>query len=148
MGTPSGPRDEDEAPHVETFNRAAARVPRKQPSSQPSPPGAIYTGYNRGFLPVAEWLAVRALVCFPLAGKGAAIGTTAYSGRRLKGEFVWPLWEFPAGPETVRSLVAYPGLQWLRAEARRALGISLVLRAKLTKKADGYSGMFAVTGPA
>jgi hypothetical protein len=32
--------------------------------------------------------------------------TTACSGRRLAGEFVWPLWDVPAGPEVVRFLVA------------------------------------------
>jgi hypothetical protein len=110
-------------------------------------PGAIYTGYTRGFLPVAEWLAFRGLVCFPVASEGAVIRTTACSGRRLAGEFVWPLWEVPVGPECVRSLVAYPGLQRLESEARQALGISAVLRAELTKKADGYSGMFSPCRP-
>jgi hypothetical protein len=111
-------------------------------------PGAIYTGYARGFLPVAEWLAFRGLVCFPVTGEGASIRTTACNGRRLAGQFVWPLWEVPAGPETVRSLVAWRGIDRLDAEARRALGIATVLRADLTKKADGYSGMFAPSRPA
>lgn len=75
------------------------------------------------------------------------IRTTACTGRRLAGEFVWPLWEVPAGPETVRSLVAYPGLDRLGAEERRALGIAAMLRAELTKKADGYSGMFSPSRP-
>jgi hypothetical protein len=111
-------------------------------------PGAIYTGYTRGFQPVAEWLAFRGLACLPVAGTGFRIRTTACTGRRLAGEFVWPLWEVPAGPETVRSLVAWPGLDHLGVEARQALGIATVLRADLTKKADGYSGMFSPSRPA
>lgn len=110
-------------------------------------PGAIYTGYEGGFIPVAEWLAFRGLACFPVAGEGASLQTTACSGRRLAGEFVWPLWETPAGPATVRSLVAYPGLDRLASGERQALGITAVLRAVLTKKADGYSGMFAPSRP-
>jgi hypothetical protein len=63
------------------------------------------------------------------------------------GAFTWPLWEVPAGGETVRSLVAYPDLGDLSTQARTALGISAVLRAGLTKKVDGYSGMFAPAAP-
>ncbi len=108
-------------------------------------PGAIYTGYSRGFLPVAEWLAFRALVAFPVTSRGTAMNTTACLGRRLSGEFVWPLWEVPADPETSRSLMAWPELDRLDPQALRALGITTVLRADLTKKADGYSGMFSPT---
>lgn len=61
---------------------------------------------------------------------------------------MWPLWDVPADPETVRSLVAYPGLPRLDAAARRALGIAAVLRAGLTKKADGKSGMLRPSRPA
>jgi len=106
-------------------------------------PGAIYTGHSRGFLPVAEWLAFRGLGTLPVSGRGAAIRTTACKGRRLEGEFVWPLWEAPTGRETTRSLLAWPGLDRLGPDALRALGITAVLRANLTKKADGYSGMFS-----
>lgn len=106
-------------------------------------PGAIYTGHSRGFLPVAEWLAFRGLVALPVSSRGAAVTTTACTGRRLAGELIWPLWEAPAGPETARSLLAWPGLDRLGPDARRALGITTVLRANLTKKADGYSGMFS-----
>jgi hypothetical protein len=111
-------------------------------------PGAIYTGYARGFLPLAEWLAFRGLVCFPVAGVGSVIRTTACSGRRLDGELVWPLWELAVGPDVVRSLIAHPGLARLDPAQRRALGIAVVLKAGLTKKADGYSGMFAPSQPA
>jgi hypothetical protein len=110
-------------------------------------PGAIYTGYVRGLLPVHEWLAFRALACFPITGFGAQIRTTACTGRRLDGTVTWPLWEGPAGPDAVRSIVGYPGLDRMRADERRALGIAEVLCAKLTKKADGRSGMFSPSEP-
>lgn len=110
-------------------------------------PAAIYTGFAAGFLPVAEWLAFRGLVCFPLSGTGSRLETTGCSGRRKQGEFVWPLWEVPAGTDTVRSLVAYPGLAGLDAGARAALGISAIHRSVLTKQADGKTGMFSPARP-
>jgi hypothetical protein len=110
-------------------------------------PGAIYTGYTRGFLPVAEWLAFRGLACFPVTGLGKRLTTTGCSGRRLAGEFVWPLWEVPARLRTVASLVGRPYLAKLDAFERQALGIAAMFRAELTKKADGYSGMFAPSEP-
>jgi hypothetical protein len=111
-------------------------------------PGAIYTGHSRGFLPVAEWLAFRGIAALPVCSRGAAVSTTACVGRRLNGGFIWPLWEAPAGPETSRSLLAWPRLDRLGQAALRALGITAVLRADLTKKADGYSGVFSPARPA
>jgi len=111
-------------------------------------PGAIYTGHSRGFLPVAEWLAFRGLVALPVSSRKATMSTTACTGRRLGGEFVWPIWEVPAGGETIHSLVAYPALERLDSSARAALGIVAVLKAELTKKADGYTGMFSPARPA
>lgn len=110
-------------------------------------PGAIYTGYRRGFLPAHEWLAFRGLVHFPITGQGTRVRNTACSGRRLDGELCWPLWSVPAGLDAVRSLVAYPGLARLNADGRRALGIVTVLCAGLTKKADGRSGTFSPSRP-
>lgn len=121
-----------------------ARAPRSMDwDPTADTPGAIYTGYSRRFLPVAEWLAFRGLVVFPISSRGAATVTTACRGRRLAGEFRWPLWDIPAGPETARSLVAWPGLERLGKNELRALGIAAVLCAGLTKKADGKSGMFS-----
>jgi hypothetical protein len=111
-------------------------------------PGAIYTGYSRGFLPVAEWLAFRGLVAFSVSSRGTTMRTAACTGRRLAGEFIWPLWEVPTGSATVQSLVAYPALADLDAAERRALGIAALLKCELTKKADGYSGMFSPSRPA
>lgn len=110
-------------------------------------PAAIYTGYRRGFLPVHEWLGFRALRLFPLASAGARPVMTACSGRRLNGDFTWPLWERPASLDAVRSLVSYPRLPDLEAHERQALGISALHQAGLTKKADGYTGTFAPARP-
>lgn len=110
-------------------------------------PGAIYTGYQRRFLPAHEWLAFRGLVYLPITGEGTSVRNTACSGRRLDGEFCWPLWDRPAALDAVRSLVAYPRLSHLDASARRALGIVSVMCAQLTKKADGRSGTFSPSRP-
>lgn len=110
-------------------------------------PAAIYTGFEGGSLPVAEWLGFRGLACFPVSGTGDRMITTGCEGRRKQGEFIWPLWEVAAGVESVRTLVAHPSLARLDGDARHALGISTVLRASLTKQADGYDGMFSPARP-
>lgn len=110
-------------------------------------PGAIYTGFRRGYLPVHEWLAFRALRFFPLSGSGSKARMTACTGRRLDGDFKWPLWERPASADAIRSLLGHPDLPRLSSEERRAFGISELLGAGLTKKADGYTGTFAPGRP-
>ncbi len=110
-------------------------------------PGAIYTGFRRGYLPVHEWLGFRALSLFPLAGSGSRVRMTACTGRRLDGEFSWPLWERPASIHAIRALLGYPQLSQLDSDQRRAFGVAELLSAGLTKKADGYSGTFAPGRP-
>jgi len=110
-------------------------------------PGAIYTGFRRGYLPVHEWLGFRGLCLFPLAGHGTKVRMTACTGRRLDGEFTWPLWEGPATSDAVRSLLGYPRLAQLTQEQRRVFGVSALLSASLTKKADRYTGTFAPPQP-
>jgi hypothetical protein len=110
-------------------------------------PGAIYTGFRRGYLPVHEWLGFRALRLFPVAGSGSRVRMTACTGRRLDGEFTWPLWERPATIDALRGLLGHPDLSRLSPEQRRGLGISQLLGAGLTKKADGYTGTFAPGRP-
>lgn len=123
----------------------SARTLDWDPSSDT--PGAIYTGFRRGFLPVHEWLGFRALRLFPLAHLGTKVRMTACTGRRLDGDFTWPLWEQPATCDSVRSLLGHPQLSELTQEQRRAFGISALLCAGLTKKADGYTGTFAPARP-
>lgn len=110
-------------------------------------PGAIYGRRLYGLRPAAEWLAFRGLAFFPVAGRGGHLQTTSCRGRRKAGEFIWPLWEVEATAPVIASLLRYPDLDRLEPEARRELGIVQVFRSRLTKKADGYSGMFAPTEP-
>lgn len=111
-------------------------------------PGAIYTGFRRGFFPTAEWLAFRGLASLPVTGNGERLQNTACAGRRKQGTFVWPLWQGPVGPEAVRSLLSYPRIERLKPTEREALGIAAVFQADLIKMADGYNGMFSPARPA
>lgn len=110
-------------------------------------PAAIYTGFRRGYLPVHEWLAFRALRLFPLAGSGSKVRMTGCKGRRLDGAFTWPLWERPASVGAIRALLGHPDLSGLTSGERLAFGVSALLSAGLTKKADGYTGTFAPARP-
>jgi|GEM_PF-876644 len=110
-------------------------------------PGAIYTGFRRGYLPVHEWLGFRALRLFPLASQGSKVRMTACTGRRLDGDFTWPLWERPATIDSIQSLLGHPRLAKFTQDERRAFGISALLSAGLTKQADGYTGTFAPARP-
>ncbi len=110
-------------------------------------PGAIYGSRSAGLRPAAEWLAFRGLAFFPVAGRGEVLHTTACRGRRKAGEFVWPLWDVPATAAAIASLLRCPGIDVLDPAARRERGIAQVFRSQLTKKADGYSGMFAPSEP-
>ncbi|OQX68408.1 MAG: hypothetical protein B6A08_10345 [Sorangiineae bacterium NIC37A_2] len=135
----------EQALRLGAVDYAAPRTLDWDPASDT--PGAIYTGYQRGFLPVHEWLGFRALRVFPLSNAGSRPVMTGCTGRRLDGDFTWPLWDRPASLDAVRSLIAYPRLTRLKAEERRALGISTLLQAGLTKKADGYTGTFSPARP-
>ncbi|HEX7060478.1 MAG TPA: hypothetical protein VF200_00820 [Woeseiaceae bacterium] len=110
-------------------------------------PGAIYAGRLVRLRPAAEWLAFRGLPFFPVAGRGEVLRTTACRGRRKAGKFIWPLWEVPATSATIASLLRSPGIDALGPAARQERGIVQVFRSQLTKKADGYSGMFAPSEP-
>ena len=110
-------------------------------------PGAIYGRRVVGLRPAAEWLAFRGLAFFPVAGGSGQLRTTACRGRRKAGEFIWPLWEVEATAPVIASLLRCPDLDRLDPAARRERGITQVFRSRLTKKADGYSGMFAPAEP-
>lgn len=60
---------------------------------------------------MANLLAYRALVLFPSAPSKKDLGTTAWS--RLDGSpaFTWPIWEHPADPDSIRSLLQVPELK-------------------------------------
>ncbi len=110
-------------------------------------PGALYANHKSAYHTAAEWLAFRGLVFFPVAGGAGELETTACEGRRKAGTFTWALWDQPVDAKVAACIVRYPKLAFVGARERRALGLVQVFRSALTKKADGYSGMFAPSEP-
>lgn len=83
---------------------------------------------------MANLLAYRGLVLFPCAPTRSGLATTAWT--LVEEEvFTWPIWEFPASSEVVRTMLqlrelseAYPDAALLRAR-----GIATVFRARRTR---------------
>jgi hypothetical protein len=73
------------------------------------------------------------LAFLPVFGKGKNVQATACRGRRLSGEFVWPIWVPWATSETTRSLLAYPNLASSTSSARRALGVTQIFQSRFSK---------------
>lgn len=96
-------------------------------------PGAQYPHRVAANRPVTEWLAFRGLAFLPLYGRGKTVHATACRGRRLNGQFVWPIWLPWATCETTRSLLAYPDLDSFTSGALRALGVMQVFRSRFSK---------------
>jgi hypothetical protein len=113
-----------------------------------SRPFALSSSAPAPIAPVLEWFAFRALALFPIAPGTRSPTTTACSGRRKSGRFVWPLWETMLTMEAVRSLLALCLSERWSTGARRARGVREVFSAALTKGADGYSGIFGTPEPA
>lgn len=109
-------------------------------------PGAQYAHRVTANRPATEWLAFRGLAFLPVFGRGKSVQTTACRGRRLNGEFVWPLWIPFATVHTIRSLLAYPELENSKASALRALGVAQVFRSRLSKLGK-YDAIFTPTEP-
>jgi hypothetical protein len=60
----------------------------------------------------ANRLAIEALPLFPVAPVGAALRTTGFGSPAGRGVFwTWPIWEPSLPVDTVRSILALPGLQ-------------------------------------
>jgi hypothetical protein len=79
---------------------------------------------------MANLLAYRGLMLFPCAPTRSGLATTAWS---LPNEeiFTWPIWEFPASPDTIRSLLQLHELTRPMPDraALRARGLAEVFRA-------------------
>ena len=77
---------------------------------------------------MANLLAYRSLMLFPCAPTRRGLGTTGWEG---DSAFTWPLWEFAAGPDTVRTLLQLADLHENRLDRRTfdARGIRAVYRA-------------------
>jgi len=81
---------------------------------------------------MANLLAYRALVLFPTAPTGRGLGATGWLVREGMKAFTWPLWEYSATLDTVRSLLQLAELVEERPDtsALRARGIAAVYRAQ------------------
>lgn len=84
---------------------------------------------------MANLLGYRSLVLFPSAPRNRVLGVTAWADRNDEKLFTWPMWEFPASPDVIRSLLQ---LRELIADepdgsVLRARGIATVFRARRIK---------------
>jgi hypothetical protein len=85
---------------------------------------------------MANLLGYRALELFPTAPRRRGPAVVAWTMHGGQPAFTWPLWEFAASADTVRSLLALPFEDADRASVR-ARGISMVLRARRIKVGSG-----------
>lgn len=98
-----------------------------------------------------EWLAFRALPCFPCVPIGSRAVTTCVSGRRQHELHLnWPLWAIGADLPTVRSLLVCVA-DWGDAmgatsslKERRARGVIAMCRSEIRRTAMGFGNF----GPA
>lgn len=84
-----------------------------------------------------EWganrLAFEALPLFPVMPVSQEVRTTGFSGNRSRDTFwTWPIWDVPAGLDTVRSLLALRNLQRNRIDHKEldAMGIRQVFKSQ------------------
>lgn len=80
---------------------------------------------------MANLLAYRSLVLFPCAPTRRGLGTTAWATENGPA-LTWPLWEFAAAPDTVRTLLQLEELRSVRLNRAALLkrGIATVFRAQ------------------
>lgn len=88
---------------------------------------------------MANLLAYRALSFFPSAPKGKRLATTAWGLESDKPTFTWPIWKYPADPDTIRSLLQMPELSQSNPESSvlRARGIVAAFRSRRIKVGEG-----------
>lgn len=81
---------------------------------------------------MANLLAYRALALFPSTPTRKGLATAGWNRFGDDLTFTWPIWEYAVGPDTVRSLLVFPGLSALQPDAStlRAKGITTVFRAR------------------
>jgi hypothetical protein len=113
-------------------------------------PGALFSESVRGGSstnPATEWLAFRALANFPCFGLRGRLETGSCTGSRKRGRFTWPLWDGFATPAAVRSLLSRRWSESVSVREREELGVVALFESRLTKAADGYTGVFAPCRP-
>jgi hypothetical protein len=81
---------------------------------------------------MANLLAYRALALFPCAPTRRGLETTAWAQVEKENVFTWPLWEFAAAPDTVRTMLQLRELREssLDRAALAGRGIAAVFRAR------------------
>lgn len=94
-------------------------------------------------VPGADWLAFRALPCFPTALVGGDLATTAFRGRGKQFSFQWLLWEPAVALSVARSLLALPDAERMSRREREARGIVMVLRSAVRRTDRGGYGSFS-----
>lgn len=88
---------------------------------------------------MANLLAYRAMALLPCAPGRSALGATGWALVDEDLVFTWPIWEFPAGPDMVRSMLQLPDLADAdaRGSSLRARGIVTTFRSRRIKVGAG-----------
>ncbi|HHW09993.1 MAG TPA: hypothetical protein GXX29_08490 [Firmicutes bacterium] len=90
----------------------------------------------------ANSLAIEALQLLPTAPVGTECRTTGFHDEKGRGTFfTWPIWTVKIGINTIRSLLAYPGLHQseLPHEDLSAMGVAAVYRSQRIRPNQYYS---------
>jgi len=88
---------------------------------------------------MANLLAYRALVLVPCAPRASGLVATGWDNHGQQEVLTWPLWEFAAEPDTVRSMLQQRELHVERPDRKtlQARGVVEVLRARRIKVGTG-----------
>lgn len=102
----------------------------RDPTAPDNKPGTVW---------MANLLAYRALVLFTSAPHLDRLATTGWSKHDGDDVFTWPLWDQPAGPDTIRSLLLLPELHKKAPEQGelRLRGIQAAFRSRRIKVGEG-----------
>jgi len=88
---------------------------------------------------MANLLAYRALALFPSAPRNRFLNVTAWAGLDDDQTFTWPMWEFAASPDVIRSLLQLREITSSEPDGSllRARGIAAAFRARRIKVGAG-----------
>lgn len=88
---------------------------------------------------MANLLAYRALALFPSAPRNRFLSVTGWAGLDDNKTFTWPMWEFPASPDVIRSLLQLREITSDEPDGSllRARGIAAAFRARRIKVGAG-----------
>jgi hypothetical protein len=97
---------------------------------------------KRGSVAGANWLGILGLSFFPVLVHRRRLVTTAVVGGWKDSVFTWPLWSPPSSARTVASLMRVDA-RGLSANERQAVGIALVMSARILRADQGGYGSFS-----